>query len=101
MGEMKGISLAEKLKLKSDSQRIDIVDRIHNQLFGEIMQEAERAADAGLYKATIYGSSLENNEVVSRLKQTLKAHGFKVFTGRTRGLGKMLVSQEFLTISWE
>lgn len=101
MGEMKGISLAEKLKMKSDSQHVNIVDQIHNQLYGEIMQEADRAASAGLYEATIYGANLENNEVVSSLKKSLKGHGFKVYTGRTRGLGKVVLSQSFLTISWK
>lgn len=101
MGEMKGISLAEKLKMKSDAQHTNINDQMHGEFFAEIMREAERCAEAGLYEATIYAANLDNSEVVSMLKQTLKAHGFKVYAGMTRGHGKISPSQPFLTITWK
>lgn len=101
MGEMKGINLAEKLRMKSDEKHVSIAQRMFEEFYLEIIREAEKCADVGLYEATIYGANLENDEVVSRLIKTLKLNGFKAYSGTTRGLGKINPGQPFLTISWK
>lgn len=101
MGEMKGISPAERLKMKSDAQHTSLISQMFGEFFTEIMREAEHAAEAGLYEATIYAANLDNSAVVLMLKRTLKSHGFQVYSGWAGGLGKTNPGQPFLTISWK
>lgn len=101
MGELKGTSLAEKLKMKSDAQHVSINDRIRAELANSILRETEVAANAGLYAVTLYDERVENTEISKPLKKLLQAHGFKVSIGRTRGLGKVCISQAYITVSWK
>lgn len=98
---MKGLSLAENLKMKSDEQHANINDQIRDELTNELLHKAKEAANDGLYAATLYDEQIESREIAKPLKRLLKAYGFKVSIGRTEGLGKMALSQTYLTISWK
>jgi hypothetical protein len=102
MGDYKGVSLAEKLKMKTDGLHSTRNLSEYNELRSLILKEADKAASDGYYDYTMLDDRLSDPKMLDTLKRGLQKDGFKVDGGvdehHSEHAGRVMY---YIHISWK